>query len=397
MPVVSTPRRVATALELARQGSLTPTLASDLITGPAGELEALCAAAAELRDEFKGRVVTYSRKVFLPLTNLCRDTCGYCTFVRQPNDPKAHTMLPDEVLAVARAGERLGCKEALFSLGDKPELKYPAFRRWLGERGHASTLEYLAASCDLVLRETSLLPHVNAGLLTAADIAALREVSISAGLMLESASERLLRPGEAHYRCPDKLPRLRLATLAEAGSQHVACTTGILIGIGETPEERVDALFAIRALHEQHGQIQEVIIQNFRAKPDTIMRDRPDAALDDMCRTIAVARLILGDMNIQAPPNLMPQEYSRYLDAGINDWGGISPLTADFINPERPWPQIDELRSVCASIGFELRERLALYPEYIRDRREFLPAAFYDRVADVIDGDGLVRREAEAA
>jgi len=397
MPVDSPlrPPQIATALDRARDRSLDRQSAYELIAFPDGELDELCAAAATLRDELKGRIVTYSRKVFLPLTNLCRDTCGYCTFVRQPDDPKAHTMLLEEVLGVARAGERLGCKEALFSLGDKPELKYPAFRRWLAGQGHRSTLQYLAASCDLVLRETSLLPHINAGLLTRPDVAALREVSISMGLMLESASDRLLLPGEAHHRCPDKLPRLRLATLEEAGRQRVACTTGILIGIGETLEERVDALLAIRELHERHGQIQEVIVQNFRAKPDTAMGERADASLADMRRTIAVARLVLREMNIQAPPNLMPNEYGLYLDAGINDWGGVSPLTADFINPERPWPQIDELRSNCAAAGFELRERLALYPEYIRERQEFLPAAFGDRVAALTDEDGLVHREAE--
>ena len=359
-------------------------------------LELLMQTAAARRDALTGRTVTYSRKVFLPLTNLCRDTCGYCTFVRQPEDPLAHTMTPDEVLQVARAGERLGCKEALFSLGDKPELKYPAYRDRLARQGYRSTLHYLAEMCALVLRETNLLPHVNPGVMTAADVAELREVSVSMGLMLESTSERLLRRGEAHFGCPDKVPRVRLETLQAAGEQRVACTTGILIGIGETQEERVDALFAIRALHERHGQIQEVIIQNFRAKPDTAMRDRADAELDDMCRTIAVARLVLGEINVQAPPNLMPHEYGRYLAAGINDWGGVSPLTRDFINPERPWPQIDALRKVCAEAGFELRERLALYPKYITRRLDFLPAAFKERVATLTGPDGLVRHEAEA-
>jgi 7,8-didemethyl-8-hydroxy-5-deazariboflavin synthase CofG subunit len=395
MPVLSS--AVESSRSFCRTAPVARELAYELIDCPDGGLSEVLAAAAALRDEVKGRTVTYSRKVFLPLTNLCRDSCGYCTFVRQPGDPKAHTMLPEEVLGVARAGDRLGCKEALFSLGDKPELKYPDFRRWLRERGHSSTLHYLAASCEAVLRETNLLPHVNAGVMSAADVAMLREVSISMGLMLESASDRLLQPGEAHWRCPDKLPRLRLATLEEAGRQRFACTTGILIGIGETRRERVDALYAIRDVHERHGNIQEVIIQNFRAKADTSMRDRPDSSLTDMCRTIAVARLILGDMNLQAPPNLMPDEYGRYLDAGINDWGGVSPLTLDFINPERPWPQIDELRAVCFARGFELRERLALYPEYIRGQREFLPAAFTGHAAALTDESGLVRREAEAA
>jgi FO synthase len=365
-----------------------------LITLPDAALPELLQAANERRDAAKGRTVTYSRKVFLPLTNLCRDTCGYCTFVRQPNDPAAHTMTPEEVLATAIAGERLGCTEALFSLGDKPELKYPDYRAWLTSRGYRSTLDYLRATCELVLRETSLLPHVNPGVMTPADIASLRDVSISMGLMLESVSDRLLRRGGPHYRCPDKAPRLRLATIEEAGRQHVAFTTGILIGIGETPEERVDALFAIRRLHEQYGHVQEVIIQNFRAKPDTAMAAQDDASEVDMLKTLAVARLILGDMNIQAPPNLMPA-YSSYLEAGINDWGGVSPLTKDFINPERAWPQIPSLRDVCSRHGFALRGRLPLYPEYVIHRPEFIPARLSAGVATLAGEDGLVKPEAE--
>ena len=387
--------RLTSVFARARRGGLSREDACDLIQSPDEALPELLELATDLRDSAKGSTVTYSRKVFLPLTNLCRDVCGYCTFVRQPGDPAAHTMSPDEVLAVARAGERLGCKEALFSLGDKPELKYPAYRDWLAQRGYRSTLHYLAEMCALVLRETSLLPHVNPGLMTSADISSLRDVSISMGLMLESVSQRLLRRGGPHYRCPDKAPRLRLATIEEAGRQQVAFTTGILIGIGETPAERVDALFAIHELHERYGHIQEVIIQNFRAKPDTAMGEHEDAGLADMLRTLAVARLVLGSMNIQAPPNLMPAEYGRYLDAGINDWGGVSPLTKDFINPERAWPQIGELRDVCAGRGFELRERLALYPEYITGRPEFVPSGFAERAAAVAGADGLVRRKAE--
>ena len=366
-----------------------------LIAAEGDDLLILMRTAAARRDRVKGRTVTYSRKVFIPLTNLCRDTCGYCTFVRQPDDPAAYTMTPEDVLAVARAGERLGCKEALFSLGDKPELKYPEYRAWLAGRGYPSTLAYLRDQCARVLEQTGLLPHANPGLMTNEDIAALREVNASMGIMLESVSMRLLRPGGAHYRCPDKAPRLRLATIERAGRQQVAFTTGILIGIGETLDERIDALFAIKRLHEQYGHVQEVIVQNFRAKPDVAMRDHPDAEIDDMCRTIAVARLILDDMNIQAPPNLTPDDYQRYLFAGINDWGGISPLTKDFINPERPWPQIEELRRVCAAAGFELRERLAIYPEYIRERPQFIPEALKERIAALADERGLVKREAE--
>lgn len=360
------------------------------------DVPALMLAACLLRDRRHGSTVTYSRKVFIPLTNLCRDTCGYCTFVKQPGEPEAHTMTPEEVLAVARSARRAGCKEALFSLGDKPELKYPSHRRWLEERGYSTTIEYLRAMCELVYGETGLLPHVNPGVMTADEVASLREVSVSMGIMLETVSARLLRPGEAHHRCPDKAPRLRLAMMEAAGRLKAAFTTGILIGIGETIEERVDSLFAIRELHERHGHIQEVIIQNFRAKPDIPMRDHPEPALLDMLRTIAAARLILGgQMNLQAPPNLAPDAYQLYLLAGINDWGGVSPVTRDFINPEKPWPKITELHEASARAGFELRERLAIYPEYVTQRDGFIPAVFAGQISDMTDAEGLVKREKE--
>ena len=367
-----------------------------LIGTTGSDLAAVMLAASRLRDRHKGHTATYSRKVFIPLTNLCRDTCGYCTFVRQPEDPKAHTMTPEEVLAAARAAQRAGCKEALFSLGDKPELKYPEYRRWLKSRGYQTTLEYLRDMCELVFRETGLLPHVNPGLMTEDDIASLREVSVSMGIMLESVSTRLLRAGETHYRCPDKVPKQRLATMEAAGRLRAAFTTGILIGIGETLEERVDSLLAIKEQHERYGHIQEVIVQNFRAKPDIAMRDHPEPTLLDMLRTIAVARLILGgEVNLQAPPNLAGDDYQLYLLAGINDWGGVSPVTKDFINPERPWPQMLKLREMTAAAGFELRERLAIYPEYVTERTEFIPEAFRERVNELADGDGLVKRESE--
>jgi len=356
--------------------------------------DALLAAAAALRDTGKGRVVTYSRKVFIPLTNLCRDSCGYCTFVRRPGEPGARTLEPEEVLAIARAGAAAGCKEALFSLGDKPERRYPTYRAWLAARGYRSTIEYLAAMCRLVLEETGLLPHANPGALTADEIALLRDVNVSMGMMLESTSERLLARGQAHWASPDKVPAVRLATLRAAGEQRVAFTTGILIGIGETPAERVDALLAIRDLHARYGHIQEVIIQNFRAKPDIRMRAWPEPSVLDMVRTIAVARLLLGPtMNIQAPPNLMPDAYPRYLAAGLNDWGGISPVTRDYINPEAPWPTLAALARATAAAGFTLRERLAIYPEYVRERPEFIPASLRARVARWTDADGLVPDE----
>jgi len=367
-----------------------------LIRLSGSEFPALMLAASLLRDRHRPRVVTYSRKLFIPLTNLCRDACGYCTFARQPGDPDAHTMTPGEILTTAHEGQRAGCKEVLFSLGDKPELRYPSHRRWLQERGYRSTLEYLRGMCELVFRETGLLPHVNPGVMIPEEIAALREVSVSMGIMLENVSNRLLYPGGPHYRCPDKIPKQRLATIEAAGRLNVAFTTGILIGIGETLEERVDSLFAIRELHQRYGHIQEVIIQNFRAKPDIPMRDHQEPTLLDMLRTIATARLILGGrMNIQAPPNLAPDAYQLYLLAGINDWGGVSPVTRDFINPEAPWPELQTLREMTKGAGFELRERLAIYPEYILQRDGFVPQALSERVYALADDEGLVKKEKE--
>jgi FO synthase len=360
------------------------------------ELDELFARARQIRRHRTVDVVTYSRKVFVPLTNLCRDRCGYCTFARQPDDPTAHTMSPEEVVAVAQAGKRAGCKEALFSLGDKPELRYPFYRDWLQNRGFNSTIDYLASMCRLVFEETGLLPHSNAGVLSARDIEMLRPVNASLGLMLESASERLLRPGEAHYACPDKAPALRLQTLRAAGIARAACTTGILIGIGETLDERVDALFEIREVHRQYGNIQEVIIQNFRAKSDTPFAGRPEPTAMDVARTVAVARLIFGsDVSIQAPPNLNPDGHRLLLDAGINDWGGISPVTCDFINPERAWPQVTELQRVTADAGLQLRERLAIYPAYIGDSHTWLSERFRHPVEVLTGADGLVRRPLE--
>jgi 7,8-didemethyl-8-hydroxy-5-deazariboflavin synthase CofG subunit len=367
-----------------------------LIRASGSEVPALTMAAGLVRDRCHAGVVTYSRKVFIPLTNLCRDVCGYCTFVKQPGEAEAQTMTPEMVLASATAAKRAGCKEALFSLGDKPELKYPSHREWLRKRGYATTLAYLRDMCELVYRETGLLPHVNPGILAEEDIASLREVSASAGIMLETVSARLLRPGQAHHRCPDKVPNKRLDTIETAGRLKVAFTTGILIGIGETLEERVDSLFAIKELHERYGHIQEVIIQNFRAKPGIAMTDHAEPSLLDMLRTIAIARLILGGrMNIQAPPNLTPDAYQMYLFAGINDWGGISPVTRDYINPEKPWPKIVELRETTAAAGFDLRERLAIYPEYVVQRNGFIPSGLSERIYEMADEDGLVRKETE--
>src|SRR5215472_13952954 len=303
------------------------------------ELTQLMADASVLRDRGHGRLISYSRKVFIPLTHLCRDVCHYCTFAETPQAGRAAYLSPEEVLAIARAGAAAGCTEALFTLGDKPELRYRAAREALKALGHETTNSYLTAMCGLVLRETGLLPHANPGVMTRKEIAGLREVTASQGLMLESTSERLCRQGGVHYGSPDKHPAIRLETLRLAGELKVPFTTGILIGIGETRGERIDALESIRNLHAAHGHIQEVIVQNFRAKPGTKLANSEEPDLDDLLWTIATARLILGpDMNIQAPPNLSPGVYQKLIDAGLNDWGGISPVTPDHVNPEAPWP-----------------------------------------------------------
>ncbi len=337
-------------------------------------LSQLLASATELRAQGKGNVITYSKKVFIPLTTLCRDYCSYCTFRKDPGQPGAHFMTPDEVLALAERARQAGCKEALFSLGDQPEKIFPEAREFLRAQGYSRTLDYLAAMCELVLEKTGLLPHANPGVMDRAALARLKDSNASVGLMLENVSPRLMRDGLPHAKAPDKVPALRLHTIEEAGKLSIAFTTGILIGIDETMEERIDSLFAIRALHEKYGHIQEVIIQNFRAKPEIPMATHPEPSLEDMLRTIALARLILGpQMNIQAPPNLSYDDFPRLLDAGINDWGGISPITKDFINPEAAWPQIARLQSETESRGFLLRERLAIYAEFLPQEKFLSP------------------------
>ena len=322
------------------------------------ELSSLLRAAAAVRDRSKGRTVSYSKKVFIPLTHLCRDYCGYCTFRADPAADVQPFMTSQEVLAVAEAGRRAGCKEALFSLGDQPETIFPEARAFLRKQGFERTLEYLAAMGQLVLDQTGLLPHSNPGLMPAVDLRRLKESNVSLGLMLEGASPRLWRAGGPHWKAPDKVPSLRLQTIEDAGRLSIAFTTGILVGIG-------DSLLAIRDLHEKYGHIQEVIVQPFRAKPGTRMALAPEPSTEDLQRTLAVARLIFSrEMNIQSPPNLLSGDYLLLLEAGINDWGGISPITKDFINPEAAWPQISLLAEKTAAAGFVLRERLAIYPEF---------------------------------
>jgi 7,8-didemethyl-8-hydroxy-5-deazariboflavin synthase CofG subunit len=354
-------------------------------------LQTLVEAAAAVRDRFKGRTVSYSKKVFIPLTHLCRDYCGYCTFRADPQAGVQPYMLPEEVLAVAEAGRRAGCKEALFSLGDKPERIFPEAKEFLKKLGFQTTLEYLAAMSELVLDKTGMLPHSNPGLMGSDDLRRLRETNVSVGLMLESASPRLLRVGEAHWKAPDKVPSLRLRTIENAGQLSMAFTTGILIGIGETREERVDALLAIHSANRKYGHIQEVIVQPFRAKPDIRMAQAPEPSTQELERTIAAARLILGgEMNIQSPPNLLADDYPDLLKAGINDWGGISPVTKDFINPEAAWPQISSLAARSAGEGFQLRERLAIYPEF-SSRPEFVGPRLQPHVRKLQTEDGYAR------
>src|SRR5437899_1092631 len=368
-----------------------------LLLAAQSPLSDLLSAATELRAQGKGNVITYSKRVFIPLATLCRDYCSYCTFRKDPGQPGAHFMTPDEVLELAERARQAGCKEALFSLGDQPEKIFPEARQFLSRQGYSRTLDYLAAMCELVLEKTGLLPHANPGVMDRAALTRLKDSNASVGLMLENVSPRLMRDGLPHAKAPDKVPALRLRTIEEAGKLSIAFTTGILMGIGETMEERIDSLLAIRTLHEKYGHIQEVIIQNFRAKPEIPMAAHPEPSLEDMLRTIALARLILGpQINVQAPPNLSYDDFPRLLDAAINDWGGISPVTRDFINPEAAWPQVARLRSETEARGFTLRARLALYPDFVH-RQGFLSLRVRNRVREVAGTAGSAREAAYAA
>ena len=364
-------------------------LAADLLAKP---LDALLAEARDLRTAGHGRTVSYSRKVFIPLTRLCRDTCAYCTFATTPSRVDAAYLSPDEVLAIAEAGRRAGCREALFTLGDKPELRYAAARDALAKLGYASTVDYLVAMCELVLRETDLLPHVNPGVMSADEIERLRAVSVSQGIMLESASEQLCARGGPHFGSPDKMPAARLAMIADAGRLAVPFTSGILIGIGETRRERIEALLALRDLHERFGHLQEIIVQNFRAKADTRMMAAREPRLDELLWAAAVARLLFGPaMNIQVPPNLSFDDFAVLLDAGINDWGGVSPVTPDHVNPEAPWPALDRLERATAAAGLHLVERLAAYPAYVHDARTWQHRAMRAPLLRAAEASGLAR------
>ncbi|MFE9688733.1 bifunctional FO biosynthesis protein CofGH [Micromonospora sp. NPDC005806] len=390
---VPTAASVGRALRRAATGrALDVDEASALLAARGAALDELLRIAGEVRDaglREAGRpgVVTFSKKVFIPLTRLCRDRCHYCTFATVPHRLPAAYLEKDEVLAIAREGAAQGCKEALFTLGDRPEERWPAARRWLDERGYDSTLDYLRACAVAVLEETGLLPHLNPGVLSWSELQRLKPVAPSMGMMLETTATRLWsEPGGPHHGSPDKEPAVRLRVLDDAGRVGVPFTTGILIGIGETPAERVDALFAIRRRMREYGHLQEVIVQNFRAKPDTAMRGMPDAELHDLAATVAVARVVLGPRaRIQAPPNLIEGEYDLLLRAGIDDWGGVSPVTPDHVNPERPWPQLDELARHTAEAGFTLRERLTIYPEYVRAGDPWLDPRLLPHVTALAD------------
>ncbi len=365
---------------------------AELLAAP---LQTLLHRASALRDAGHGKLVSYSRKVFIPLTHLCRDVCHYCTFSRPPRPGEPVYLERDEVLAIARAGAQAGCTEALFTLGEKPELRYRAAREALDRLGYATTIEYLAAMCRLVREVTGLLPHANPGTLTADELLLLRKHSISQGIMLESVSERLCERGGPHYGSPDKRPAARLETIALAGAAQVPFTSGILIGIGETREERLQAMHALNDLHRAHRHIQEIIIQNFRAKPDTRMAEAPEADLEELLWSIAAARIIFGSkMSIQAPPNLSGDDFARLIDAGINDWGGISPVTIDHVNPEAPWPLLPHLEAATARAGKILVQRLPIYPNYLAEPRKWLDAALLPAVLRCADSEGFARADA---
>ncbi|MDG3012722.1 bifunctional FO biosynthesis protein CofGH [Rhodococcus sp. D2-41] len=406
-PTASAMRRV---LRRARDGAtLNVDEATALLQATGDDLRDLCESAARVRDAgltSEGRLgadgrglITYSRKVFIPLTRLCRDRCHYCTFVTVPGKLKAEGQSmyldPDEVLDIARRGAELGCKEALFTLGDRPEDRWPEAQEWLESRGYGSTLDYVRAMAIRVLEETGLLPHLNPGVMSWEEISRLKPVAPSMGMMLETTSTRLFtEKGQCHHGSPDKDPAVRLRTLTDAGRLNVPFTTGILVGIGETVADRAESLHAIRKSHKAFGHVQEVIVQNFRAKPDTAMRDTPDADLDEYLATIAVARLLLGPgMRIQAPPNLVSaSECAALLAAGVDDWGGVSPLTPDHVNPERPWPNLDTLAELTAAAGFELGERVAAQPKYVRAGAAWIDPRIAGHVAALVDPDtGLAR------
>ena len=388
----ATPQQLRRAVARAGSGkAVSLDEAEALLSARGADLERLMAVAAGLRDLGHGRIVTYSRKVFIPLTMLCRDHCHYCTFAKPPAKLDHPFLTPDEVVAIAEAGRKMGCKEALFTLGDRPEERYDVARRWLDERGYSSTLGYLRAVAIRVIEETGLLPHLNPGVMSYEELARLKHVSASMGMMLETSSDRLTERGGPHFGSPDKVPAVRLRTIEDAGRLAIPFTTGILVGIGETARERAESLFAIRDLHRRYRHVQEVIVQNFRAKPGTAMRHAPEPQDEEFLAAVATARVVLGPhMSLQAPPNLSdPAQQLRLLDAGINDWGGVSPLTPDHVNPEKPWPTLAALTATTAQRGSVLRERLTIYGRFASRPDPYLASKMRAPVGALLGHDGL--------
>ncbi|MEM6498707.1 MAG: 7,8-didemethyl-8-hydroxy-5-deazariboflavin synthase CofG, partial [Pseudomonadota bacterium] len=389
MSTIETSKILARALE-----GEAPSNDEALLLADETDLALLCEIAGKLRDDGHGDLISYSRKVFIPLTKLCRDVCHYCTFAHPPRKGLRAYLTADEILEIARQGRAAGCHEALFTLGDKPELRYRVAREELAALGVETTLEYLAKMARLVFDETGLLPHVNPGVMSAEELMTQREVSVSQGIMLETSSERLSERGGPHFGSPDKMPAVRLATIEAAGELAIPFTSGILIGIGETRRERIEALLKLRNLHVRYGHIQEIIVQNFRAKPDTKMASAPEPSLDDHLWTVAIARILFGaDMNIQAPPNLQSGGLHDLVAAGINDWGGVSPVTPDHVNPEAPWPHLVDLANRTRATGKHLVERLAIYPAYAQDTQRWVAKDLRQPVHNIIDARGLARRD----
>jgi len=382
---------VRRALSRARAGrSLSVDDVEALLAARGEQLDELMAIASSLRDLGHGKTITYSRKVFIPLTMLCRDHCHYCTFAKPPARLDKPFLTPEDVVAIAEAGRRQECKEALFTLGDRPEDRYQVAREWLAARGYHSTLDYLRAVSIRVIEETGLLPHLNPGVMTWEEMARLKHVSASMGIMLETSSPRLSEKGGVHFGSPDKVPAVRLRTIEDAGRLSIPFTTGILVGIGETLRERAESLFAIRELHRRYLHVQEVIIQNFRAKPGTAMHDAPEPGQEEFLATVAATRMVFGPrMNVQAPPNLSDPHYPRLIDAGINDWGGVSPVTPDHVNPEAPWPKLRDLERRTTSKGYELRERLAIYPHFALKPDPWIAGKMQEPVRRLARADGL--------
>ena len=356
-------------------------------------LDGIVDTARKMRDTNKIGPITYSRKVFINLVNLCRDTCSYCTYKKEPNDTSKTMMTPEQVLAIAEAGRRFHCTEALFVTGEKPEQKYLEAKAWLKSVRCSSTVEYINELSEMVLKKTGLLPHTNAGSLTKKDMSLLKETNVSLGMMLESSSQRLTEKGMPHEKAPSKNPKVRMKALEDAGRLRIPLTTGLLIGIGESPEELVDSLFTIKEINQKYGHIQEIIMQNFAPKPETWMGKFSPPTYDYFIKSIAIARIVMPEVNIQVPPNLTPNFFGKYLDAGINDWGGISPVTIDYVNPEFPWPSIESVKEVTENRGYKFRARLPVYPEFIEKDNGFIKERLKNYVKLISDESGLVHED----